>query len=150
MANAWLNVTPYGALQVQTFRTPSYSEVAQSGPGVFALSYNSRSTTATRTELGAWLDKPFLLAPDRVLSVRGRVAWAHDHSSDDTLGAVFQTLPGSNFIVSATAAPRDLALVSAGAELKFAGNWSVGGKFDGEFSNRSQSYAGSGTLKRVW
>jgi len=150
LSNAWLNVTPYGALQAQTFRTPAYSEIAQSGLGAFALSYASRSATATRAELGAWFDKPFALAPDRLLSLKGRLAWAHDHSTDPTLGAVFQTLPGSNFAVNTTAMPTDLALVSAGAELKFAGNWSVGTKFDGEFSNRSQSYAGTGVLKRTW
>jgi uncharacterized protein with beta-barrel porin domain len=52
--------------------------------------------------------------------------------------------------VNTTAAPADLALVSAGAELKFASNWSIGAKFDGEFSGRSQSYAGTGVIKRVW
>jgi outer membrane autotransporter protein len=146
----WIGVTPYGALQVQTFHTPAYSETAQSGPGAFALSYDSRNATATRTELGAWFDKPFALAPDRVLSLRGRLAWAHDHSTEPTLNAVFQTLPGSSFTVNATAAPQDLALVSAGAELKFASNWSISAKFDGEFSGRSQSYAGTGVIKRVW
>jgi outer membrane autotransporter protein len=150
LTNAWLNVTPYGALQAQTFRTPSYSEVAQSGLGAFALSYASRSATTTRTELGAWFDKPFALGPDRLLSLKGRLAWAHDHSTDPTLNAVFQTLPGSNFAVNATSMPSDLALVSAGAELKLAGNWSVGAKFDGEFSGRSQSYAGTGAIKWTW
>ena len=150
LATAWLDVTPYGALQVQTFHTPAYSEVVQAGLGAFALSYGSRNTTATRTELGAWFDKPFALAPDRLLSLRGRLAWAHDHSTDPTLNAVFQTLPGSNFTVNTTAAPRDLALVTAGAELKLASNWSIGSKFDGEFSDRSQSYAGTGVIKRAW
>jgi len=150
VAHAWVNVTPYGALQVQTFRTPSYSEIAQSGAGAFALSYASRSTTATRTELGAWFDKPFVVATDRVLLLRGRLAWAHDHSSDPTLNALFQTLPGSNFGVNTTAMPSNLALVTAGTELKFASNWSIGAKFDGEFSDHSQTYTGTGVIKRVW
>ena len=52
--------TPYAAGQVQAFRTPSYSESAVSGSSIFALAYDARTTTTTRTELGAWfrLDHP--------------------------------------------------------------------------------------------
>jgi len=41
-------VTPYAALQVQAFHTPSYSEVAASGSSTFALAYDAQTTTTTR------------------------------------------------------------------------------------------------------
>jgi uncharacterized protein with beta-barrel porin domain len=46
--------------------------------------------------------------------------------------------------------PHDSALVSAGAELLLAPNWSVLAKFDGEFAGAAQTYAGIGTLKYTW
>ena len=39
------------------------------------------------------------------------------------------------------------ALTTAGAQLFFSANWSLLAKFEGEFANGSQTYAGSGTLR---
>ena len=44
------------AMQAQNFRTPSYSETDVSGGG-FALAYNARTGTDTRSELGARFDR---------------------------------------------------------------------------------------------
>ena len=44
-------ITPYAALQMQSFHTPSYSESAANG-SLFALGYEARTTRTTRTELG--------------------------------------------------------------------------------------------------
>jgi hypothetical protein len=38
----------------------------------------------------------------------------------------------------------------AGAELFFSANWSLLAKFEGEFGNGSQTYAGTGTLRYTW
>jgi len=45
---------------------------------------------------------------------------------------------------------QDLALLSAGAEIRFASGLSFGAKFDGEFANRSQTYAGTGSVRYLW
>jgi len=149
-AARWVDITPYAALQMQRFRTPSYSESAVSGSSAFALSYDARSTTSTRTELGAWFDNTIALARGHMLALRSRAAWAHDHSTNPAQGAVFQTLPGSNFTVNgAQVAPNSL-LTSLGAELRLLNRWSVGARFDGEFANRSQTYAGTGTVRYAW
>jgi uncharacterized protein with beta-barrel porin domain len=70
--------------------------------------------------------------------------------SDPSLTAAFQALPGASFIVNGATPPADLGLVSAGAELRFANGWSLGAKFDGEFSDRAQTYAGTATARYVW
>ena len=49
-------MTPYAALQAQSFRTPSYNETDVTGGG-FALSYNGHTATDTRSELGARFDR---------------------------------------------------------------------------------------------
>jgi hypothetical protein len=42
------------------------------------------------------------------------------------------------------------ALVSAGAEAKWLNGFSVAATFEGEFSARTESYAGKGTLRYQW
>ena len=85
-----------------------------------------------------------------MLELRGRVAWAHDWITDPSLTAVCQTLPGASFIVNGAAPVHDSSLTSVGAEIKLRNGWAVMAKFDGEFASRSQTYAGTGTLRYTW
>ena len=142
-------ITPYAAVQAQSFRTPSYSETDASGGG-FALAYAGRTATDTRSELGARFDRLLALSTTSVLSLRARLAWAHDWVSDPTLAAVFQTLPGASFIVNGATPAKNSALASAGAELRLANGVSLLGKFDGDFASRSSTYAGTGTVRYSW
>lgn len=146
----WTTVTPYAALQAQNVRTPGYSETAVSGAGAFALSYDKRSVTGLRTELGTWLDQTMPLDRGNALALRARLAWAHDHAGGQDIGAVFQTLPGSGFVINGAAPPTNLALLSAGAEYRLASNVSFGAKLDGEFAPRAQTYSGTGTVRYTW
>jgi len=85
------------------------------------------------------------------LLLRARLAWAHDWVSNPQLNAVFATLPGSGFFTVNGAAPaKDRALTSLGADLRMTANWVLAAKFDGEFAARSQTYAGTGTLRYSW
>ena len=142
------SVTPYGALQVQNFHTPQYSETDLTGGG-FGLTYNAMSAYDTRGELGARFDEPTTLY-GMPLTLRARLAWAHDWVNGPALQAVFETLPGANFIVNGAAAAKNSALTTAGAELHLTQAWSLLTKFDGEFAKGSQTYAGTGTLRYVW
>jgi uncharacterized protein with beta-barrel porin domain len=63
---------------------------------------------------------------------------------------VFQALPGASFIVNGAAPPPNSALTTAAAELHVTPNWTATAKFDGEFAARSQTYAGTGTLRYTW
>jgi outer membrane autotransporter protein len=142
--------TPYAAAQVQTFRTPSYSEIAPSGASTFALAYNARTTTATRTELGAWFDRTVAIDNDTKLSLRTRAAWAHDHWSNPSITAAFLSLPGSSFTVFGAAPAHDSLLSSGVAEISFRNGISLAGRFDSEFARHSQIYAGTARLRYTW
>jgi uncharacterized protein with beta-barrel porin domain len=63
---------------------------------------------------------PFTVYQNAVLTLRGRLAWAHDWITDPSLAAVFQALPGASFIVNGATPAKNAALASAGAELKLA------------------------------
>jgi outer membrane autotransporter protein len=143
-----LGVTPYAAVQAQGFHTPAYSETDLTGGG-FALSYAARNATDARSELGARFDSRQTLN-DMPLMLRAGLAWAHDWVSNPSLTAVFQALPGASFIVNGAAPAKDSALTLASAELRLSSTLSLIGKFDGEFGNGAQTYAGTGTLRYTW
>ena len=144
-----VGLTPYAAGQVTTIFLPNYTEQVLAGANTFALAYASRDVTATRSELGLRTDKSYALET-AILTLRGRAAWAHNFNPDRSVNATFQTLPGASFVVNGAQQTRDAALTTASAELKWANNWSIAGTFEGEFSDRSRSYAGKGVVRCVW
>jgi probable HAF family extracellular repeat protein/autotransporter-associated beta strand protein len=144
-----IGITPYAAAQFTTFDLPAYAEQVVSGANTFALAYDSRSVTATRSELGLRADKSFAMS-NAILTLRGRAAWAHDFNPDRAVGATFQTLPGASFVVNGARQASDAALTTAAAELKWMNGWSVAGTFEGEFSDVTRSYAGKGVVRYQW
>src|SRR5882724_1359715 len=142
-------ITPYAAGQFTTFDLPAYAEQAIVGSNQFALAYNSRSVTDTRSELGLRTDKSFAMQ-NAILTLRGRAAWAHDFNPDRSIGATFQTLPGASFVVNGASQAADAALVTGSAEMKWINGWSATGTFEGEFSNVTRSYAGKGVVRYAW
>jgi hypothetical protein len=57
--------------------------------------------------------------PDGIVTLRGRLAWAHDFNPDRAIGATFQALQGASFVVNGTAMAADSALVTAAAEKRW-------------------------------
>lgn len=144
-----IGITPYAAAQVTNFNLPNYSEVSLNGGGLFALNYASQSVTDTRSELGLRTDKSYAMQ-NGVLTLRGRAAWAHDYNPSRAVTALFQTLPGTSFVVNGARVDADSALVSASAEMKWLSGFSIAGTFDGEFSGNVTSYSGKGVFKYSW
>ncbi len=148
-AISWIGVTPYAALQATMFSLPGYSEFTVVGSNLFALNYAAKDVTSTRTELGLRADRSFAAAGG-LMTLRGRLAWAHDYNADRTIGAVFQTLPGSAFVVNGAAQARDAALTTASVQMNWLSGWSASATFEGEFSNVTRSYAGKGLVRYAW
>jgi T5SS/PEP-CTERM-associated repeat protein len=142
-------ITLYAAIQAQSFHTPGYTEAGLI-PNGFALTFNGRDATDTRSELGARFDRVLAVYQNAVLALRGRVAWAHDWVSDPTLTPLFQALPGASFIVNGATLPQNSALASAGGELRLANGVTLLAKFDGEFASNSSTYAGTGAIRYRW
>ncbi|AND91150.1 autotransporter outer membrane beta-barrel domain-containing protein [Bradyrhizobium diazoefficiens] len=148
-ATPWIGITPYAAAQVTNFNLPNYSEVSLNGGGLFALNYAAQSLTDTRSELGLRTDKSYAMQ-NGVLTLRGRAAWAHDYNPSRAVTALFQTLPGTSFVVNGARVDADSALLSASAEMKWLSGFSIAGTFDGEFSGNVTSYSGKGVFKYTW
>ena len=134
--------------QVQSFTTPSYSEADVNAAG-FGLDFGGRTSTDTRSEVGARIDRPTMVG-GVPFNVRGRIAWAHDWVSDQSLFATFQALPSASFVVNGVRPAKDSAIVSVGPELRMTSALTLAAKFDGEFAGSAQTYAGTGTLRYEW
>jgi uncharacterized protein with beta-barrel porin domain len=143
--SASLGIAPYVAVQAQDFHTPAYAETDITGLG-YGLAYNASDSFDTRTELGARFDSPMTVGGTPVI-LRARAAWAHDFVNNPAITATFQALPGASFTVNGASIPTDSALVSLGAEFFLAPRLSAVAKFESEFSQPSQSYAGNATLR---
>jgi uncharacterized protein with beta-barrel porin domain len=144
-----VGITPYAAAQFTTFDLPDYAEQTIAGTNNFALAYSAKDVTDARSELGFRSDKSWAMA-DGILTLRGRVAWAHDYDPDRSIAATFQSLPGSSFVVNGAAQAADSALTTASIEMTWRNGWSAMATFDGEFSDVTESYAGRGVVRYQW
>jgi outer membrane autotransporter protein len=146
---AW---TPYAAVQAQSFSTPNYAEAVVAGSNQFALNFAGRTATAYRGELGLRTDKVMPIDNGSQLNLFGRFAYAHDEISNPAAAANFTALGfgAAPFIVYGAKPSRDLALTTAGAEWRLASGVSFLAKFDGEFGDRSQTYAATGRIRYTW
>jgi autotransporter-associated beta strand protein len=141
--------TPYAAGQFTTYRLPSYTEQVASGANTFALAYNGKDVTATRSELGLRSEKAVALT-DATLMLRGRLAWAHDFNTDRNVQAAFLTLPGSAFVVNGAQPAADTALTTASAEMLWRSGWSAAVTADAQLSDTTHSYSGKGVVRYNW
>jgi outer membrane autotransporter protein len=141
--------TPYAAVQRVSFRLPSYSETDLSG-GFFGLTFAGQTSNDVRSEVGARFDQVVTQSASAVLAVYGRAAWAHDRFSNQTLFAAFEIAPSLGFPVTGATPATNSALVTAGTELRLASGVALGAKFDGDLANRSQTYAGTATVRVRW
>jgi uncharacterized protein with beta-barrel porin domain len=114
-----------------------------------ALTSNAKSVTDSRTELGLRSDKSYAL-PGAVLTLRGRLALAHDFNTDRAAAATFLALPGASLVVNGAAQAHESALTTASAEVKWPNGWSAAASFEGEFAEAVQSYAGKGVVLYSW
>jgi len=142
-------LTPYAAGQFTTYRLPSYVEQAVSGANTFALAYNGKDVTATRTELGLRSEKAVALT-DATLMLRGRLAWAHDFNTDRNVQTAFVTLPGSAFVVNGAQPAADTALTTVSAEMLWRNGWSASATADAQLSDTTHSYSGKGVVRYSW
>jgi uncharacterized protein with beta-barrel porin domain len=148
-ATPLIAITPYAAGQVTTFALPAYAEQVVSGANTFALAYGAKTVTDTRSELGIRADKSFAVQ-DGVLTLRSRLAWAHDFDPSRAAAATFQALPGASFVVNGAAQASDSGLTTASAEMKWMNGWSTVATFEGELSSVTRSYAGKGVVRYQW
>jgi autotransporter-associated beta strand protein len=152
-----VTITPYAALQSQSYKTPTYSEGDGAG-GAFGLTFNGQTSSDTRTELGARFDaKVATAAAPLLLSLR--TGWAHEQFDGLSMQATFNpalqagAAPGANtaFVVTGAKPAKDAALLSLSAKMQASKHLTFDVNFDGgEFANGSSNYGASGAIRFHW
>jgi outer membrane autotransporter protein len=148
-----INVTPFAALQVAELWQHGFTETSATTTGqtgILGLTYQPRTATSLPTFLGAQFDTRFMLANGTVWSPLVRVAWVHEFMPDRSIAAALVSVPGASFAVDGARAARDAVNINVGSRLSLNRYASLFANFDGEFSGRSQSYAGRGGIKVSW
>jgi hypothetical protein len=84
-----------GVANVETYGTGTGAQFS-------AQAYGGQSVTDVRSELGIRTDKSYAVQ-NGVLTLRGRLAWAHDFDPDRSVSATFLSLPGASFVVNGAA-----------------------------------------------
>jgi autotransporter-associated beta strand protein len=137
-------VTPYAAGQIQRFYSSDYAE-SGGAANSFALAYDAQSTSYERTELGLRFDTG-TPGGSKQWTFNARAAWAHDWFDQPEMTAAFANLPGTDFVVEGAQRSSNLALLSAGAEVRLARGLSLVARFNSELGDRSTTLSGSGAL----
>ncbi len=148
--SGFVNVTPFVAVQYGLLHLNGYGEAASGGPSIVGLTYASRYVDSLPAFVGTEFEQKFAISGDRLLSSWLRVAWMHEFEPYRTINPTFIAAPGYDFIIDGAVAPRDAARVSTGVKVELDKNVLVFTNFDGEFSNKSYWYAGSGGFKVIW
>jgi outer membrane autotransporter protein len=146
-------VTPFAAVQFAQLWQNGFTEtnpVPAGAAGPLGLTFGSRNVSSLPTFLGAQFDTRFAFANGWVLSPYARLSWVHEFHPDRAVNPSFIALPGAAFTVDGPRAAGDAMRIDAGTKLAIGPNAWVFASFDGEFSNRSQSYAGKGGLRVAW
>lgn len=133
-----IGLTPYAAVTVQNYFSPSYREVG----GGYALNFASQSTADTTTELGLRLDAPIGDA-----TLRMRAAWLRDHFTAATMNGSFADLAGSAFTVTGASRASDAALLLAGIDWRLASKLNLTTSLNGVLSSSQTSYGGMAKLR---
>jgi outer membrane autotransporter protein len=149
----WFSVTPFAAVQPAQLWQNGFTESSPLPAGAvdpLGLSFGSRSVTSLPTFLGAQFDTRFVFRNGMALSPYARLSWVHEFNPDRAINPSFIALPDAAFTVDGPRAASDAARIDAGAKLALASNAWLFASFDGEFSSRSQSYAGKGGARFAW
>jgi outer membrane autotransporter protein len=139
-------VTPFVAMEIAKLWTDGFAE---SG-GILGLTLPSTSHVSAPTFAGARLEKAFILSNGWTFTPNVSAAWVHEFSPVRDLSAGLSVLPASAFVVDGARPASNAAQVKAGAKLALNPWAAVYANFEGEFSNKSQTYAGKGGVKVSW
>ena len=118
--------------------------------GPLGLSYGRTSVPSLPTFVGGQFDTRIGFANGMVLSPYARASWVHEFEPNRAINASFIALPGAAFTVDGPRAASDAVRIDAGAKLAIRWNAWLFASFDGEFSSRSQSYAGKAGARVAW
>jgi outer membrane autotransporter protein len=139
-------VTPFVAMEIAKLYADGFAETG----GILGLSVPAASHVSAPAFVGARFEKALVLSNGWVFTPTASLAYIHEFSPVRDLFAGLTFLPASTFVVDGARPASNAAQVKAGAKLALNAWTAVYANFEGEFSNKSQTYAGKGGVKVSW
>lgn len=143
-------ITPYAAISDTLISLPGYTETAASGSSSFALQYEANNANAAELELGIRQSTVRPFGRNWTIRISDQLAWSHVLAQPWSATAAFAGLPDSDFTVYGAKSGRDGAKISLGLEAQNRKGLGFNVHFEGQGTNRSQSYFGMGGLSYTW
>jgi outer membrane autotransporter protein len=147
------NVAPFAAAQVLQLWQRGYAETsvtAAGAPGILGLSFRSQQVSSLPTFLGAQIDTQVDFADGASWRPYLRASWVHEFEPRRDVTAALLLFPGNAFTVDGASAASDAVRIEGGGDFRLTRTASLFGSFGGEFSDRTNSLAGTGGLRVVW
>lgn len=145
-----VQITPFAALQLSSFRMNGSTERADATSGDLALYYKDRTINSVPLSLGAQLDTQLELGKNAYFAPYIRAAWVHEFSNKRSVEAGFTAAPGYEFVVHGAAQARNSAQLEAGFNMQIETGLSLYGKVTGNFSGSAHDVSGSGGFRLRW
>ncbi|MBX8802846.1 autotransporter domain-containing protein [Ochrobactrum sp. MR28] len=145
-----VQITPFAALQLSSFRMNGSTERADATSGDLALYYKDRTINSVPLSLGAQLDTQLELGKNAYFAPYIRAAWVHEFSNKRSVEAGFTAAPGYEFVVHGAAQARNSAQLEAGFDMQIETGLSLYGKVTGNFSGSAHDVSGSGGFRLRW
>jgi len=143
-------LTPFAAIEAARLSSDGFTETPVVGPGLFALNVQAQHNWSVPTFVGGRVNGTFAVGNGMWLTPSLQVAWVHEFDPARNQTGALINLPGAVFLTDGARPASDAAQVKAGAELVVRDNLRLSANFDGEFSNRGNTYAGKGAVKVSW
>ncbi|WNJ93546.1 autotransporter domain-containing protein [Bosea sp. 685] len=143
---AGVAISPFAALQAQTFQTPAFVEDGGSAGPLGTLTSYRKSNLTTRSELGLKLEANTMLAGYQTTGFL-RASWSQSFNREMAFAASLNGLAGSRFVIDGAKADRSALRLATGFDIKLRDDISLGGRIDSELAQNSVQYAGSIRLR---
>ncbi len=145
-----VTLTPFYAVEAAKLRSDGFTETPLAGAGIFALNVRGQTASSVPMFFGARLTGDLDLGNGMRLRPSVQAAYVAEFAPVRNQIAGLANLPGAAFIADGARPARASVQVKTGAELALLDNVAISANFDGEFSNRSNTYAGKGAIKVRW
>ena len=145
-----VTLTPFYAVEAAKLRSDGFTETPLAGLGLFALNVRGQTASSVPMFFGARLTGDLDLGNGMRLRPSIQAAYVPEFAPVRNQVAGLVNLPGAVFLTDGARPSRSSVQVKTGAELAVLDNIAISANFDGEFSNRSNTYAGKGAIKVRW
>jgi uncharacterized protein with beta-barrel porin domain len=145
-----VTLTPYAALDLAQLRTNNFAETNDTGAtNTAALSVAGSKTQSAPAALGLRTEKSMTLGNMKIVPWID-AAFVHEFSSQRQIYATLINLPSAAFNVDGATVGSNSARIKTGVNVSITPNTLLFASFNGDFSGRSNFYAGKAGVRITW